>query len=107
MEAVPIRWKSQNFPVAIPRVKTKKTAPDPIPEIQVVETEPSADDYLISLPEACKFLDISDATIRRYIKAGKIPAYNFGKEYKFKISELTDFVDSNRVNGKSESRKTG
>jgi excisionase family DNA binding protein len=81
--------------------------PDAIPEIQVVETDPTADDYLISLPEACKFLDISDATIRRYIKNGKIPAYNFGKEYKFKISELTNFVDSTRVNGKSEPRKTG
>lgn len=81
--------------------------PDVIPEIQVVETGPTADDYLISLPEACKFLDISDATIRRYIKTGKIPAYNFGKEYKFKIAELTNFVDSARVNGKTESRKTG
>lgn len=81
--------------------------PDAIPEIQVVETGPTADDYLISLPEACKFLDISDATIRRYIKIGKIPAYNFGKEYKFKISELTDFVNSARINGKAEARKTG
>lgn len=85
----------------------KKPEPDPIPEIQVVETAPSADDYLISLPEACKFLDISDATIRRYIKSGRIPAYNFGKEYKFKISELSDFIDSNRVPAKTESRKIG
>ena len=85
----------------------KKPAPDPIPEIQVVEAGPTADDYLNSLPQACKFLDISDATIRRYIKNGKITAYNFGKEYKFKISELTDFVDGSRVNGKSETRKTG
>ncbi|MBM4317559.1 MAG: helix-turn-helix domain-containing protein [Deltaproteobacteria bacterium] len=46
-------------------------------------------------------------SIRRYIKTGKIPAYNFGKEYKFKISELTDFVDSTRVNGKVHSPKTG
>lgn len=85
----------------------KKPEPDPIPEIQVVETAPSADDYLVSLPEACKFLDISDATIRRYIKNGKLPAYNFGKEYKFKISELSVFIDSNRVDAKAASRKTG
>ena len=85
----------------------QKPEPDTIPEIQVIEAAPSADDYLISLPEACKFLDISDATIRRYIKNGKIPAYNFGKEYKFKISELTNFVDSSRVKSNGRSRKTG
>lgn len=85
----------------------KKPELDAIPEIQVVDASPTADDYLISLPEACKFLDISDATIRRYIKSGKLPAYNFGKEYKFKISELADFIDSNRVNAKTEARKTG
>ena len=51
----------------------KKPEPDAIPAIEVVESEPSADDYLISLPEACKFLDISDATIRRYIKECQVP----------------------------------
>jgi excisionase family DNA binding protein len=76
----------------------KKAPPeDPMPAIDVVSSEPTPDDHLISLPEACKLLDISDATIRRYIKDGKIPAYNFGKEYKFKIPELMEFVDSTRV----------
>lgn len=74
--------------------------PEAIPAIEVVQEAPRAADHLISLPEACKFLDISDATIRRYIKDGKIPAYNFGKEYKFKISELASFIDSTRVQAK-------
>ena len=65
-------------------------------------------DYLISLPEACKFLDVSDATLRRYIKDGKVPAYNFGKEYKFKIQELSRFIDSTRVEAKvGKSKKAG
>ena len=85
----------------------KKVPPeDPVPAIEVVHGLPAVEDYLISLPEACKFLDISDATIRRYIKGGKFPAYNFGKEYKFKIQELAKFVDSTRVDIKSSrSRK--
>jgi excisionase family DNA binding protein len=58
---------------------------------------PRTEDSLVSLPEACKFLDISDATLRRYIKVGKVPAYNFGKEYKFKLQDLAEFVDSARV----------
>lgn len=85
----------------------KKHPPeDSIPAIEVVQAAPPPDDYLISLPEACKLLDVSDATIRRYIKEGKVPAYNFGKEYKFKVQELMEFIDSSRVEIKpSRSRK--
>ena len=75
----------------------KAPAIDKIPAIEVVQNPPKVDDNLISLQEACKLLDISEATIRRYIKSGKIPAYNFGKEYKFKIKELTNYIDSTRV----------
>jgi excisionase family DNA binding protein len=81
----------------------RKPLEDVIPEIEVVHDVPRVDDYLISLPEACRFLDVSDATIRRYIKGGKIPAYSFGKEYKFKIQELSEFVDSSRVGPKKVS----
>ena len=80
----------------------KRTPPeDLMPSIEVVCEKPAADDYLISLSEACKFLDVSDATLRRYIKDGKVPAYNFGKVYKFKIQELSEFIDSSRVAPKS------
>jgi excisionase family DNA binding protein len=79
----------------------KKVPPeDAMPAIEVIHEAPQTDDYLISLPEACKLLAISDATIRRYIKSGKIPAYNFGKEYKFKVKDLSDFVESCRVESK-------
>ena len=87
----------------------KSTPPiDPIPSIEVIHELPAIADYLISLPEATKFLSVSDATIRRYIKSGRVPAYNFGKEYKFKVKELSDFVDSCRVTPKSSrARRTG
>lgn len=80
----------------------KKVPPqDPIPEIELVPEAPKTDDYLISMAEARKFLDISDATLRRYIKSGKVPAYCFGKEYKFKLAELSRFVDASRVEVKA------
>ena len=85
----------------------KKVPPeDKVPSIEVIDEEPSADDHLISLPQACKFLDISDATLRRYIKDGKVPAYNFGKEYKFKIQELYAFIESTRVEFKKPEKAT-
>lgn len=71
-----------------------------LPAIEVVSESPKHSDWVISLPEACRFLDISDATIRRYIKSGKLPAYNFGKEYKFRIDELSRFIESTRVDHK-------
>jgi excisionase family DNA binding protein len=84
----------------------KRPAIDPIPEIRVSSAAPSPQASLVSLPEACRLLDISDATMRRYIKDGKLPAYNFGKEYKFKVQELADFVDSRRISAR-QLRKSG
>jgi excisionase family DNA binding protein len=85
----------------------KKAPPeDSMPAIEVASEVPRADDSLVSLPEACKFLDISDATLRRYIKDGKVPAYNFGKEYKFKLGELAAFIDSTRVENRKVERQT-
>ncbi len=72
-------------------------SPDPIPAIELIDEMPSSIDTLVSLSEACQFLNISDATLRRYIKAGKLPAYNFGKEYRFKLRELSKFIESSRV----------
>jgi excisionase family DNA binding protein len=84
----------------------KKPPPiDPMPSIEVVHDAPPSEAYLVSLPEACKFLDVSDATLRRYIKGGKVPAYNFGKEYKFKLQELAAFVDSMRVEPRAGSSR--
>ena len=87
----------------------KKAPPeDTMPSIEVVHGAPKATDYLISLPEACKLLDVSDATIRRYIKDGRVKAYNLGKEYKFKIQELSAFIESSRVEPKGgRARKVG
>ena len=95
-------------------LKGLKNAPlaDPMPSIEVVDEEPRADDYLISLPQARKFLDVSDATFRRYIKDGRVRVYNFGKTNKFMIQDLTEFVKSTRVENKkpeksSRTRRTG
>jgi len=70
---------------------------DVFPSIEVIQDAPSSDDYLISLPEACRFLDVSDSTLRRYVKDGRVPAYTFGKEYKFKLEELHQLVHDSRV----------
>lgn len=43
---------------------------------------------LMTLQEACAFLQISESTMRRYIKAGKVKYQKVGKDYRFKKSDI-------------------
>ncbi len=43
---------------------------------------------LMTLQEACAFLGISESTMRRRIKDGKIKYTKEGKDYRFKKSEI-------------------
>ncbi len=47
---------------------------------------------LMTLQEACDFLDISESTMRRRIKAGKLKFIKEGKDYRFKKSEIVKLV---------------
>ncbi|MGN1398520.1 MAG: helix-turn-helix domain-containing protein [Erysipelotrichaceae bacterium] len=50
----------------------------------------------IGIEEAAKYLDVKVATIRKWIKDKKIPAHKIGKLWKFKITELDDWVKSGK-----------
>jgi excisionase family DNA binding protein len=43
---------------------------------------------LMTLQEVCNFLKISESTMRRYIKAGKVKYTKEGKDYRFKKSDI-------------------
>lgn len=43
---------------------------------------------LMTLQEACKFLNISESTMRRRIREGKVKYSKEGKDYRFKKSEI-------------------
>lgn len=47
-----------------------------------------ANSDLMTLQEACEFLNISESTMRRKIKAGKVDFVKNGKDYRFKKSEI-------------------
>jgi excisionase family DNA binding protein len=54
-------------------------------------------DKWISLEEAADYLSVNKDTIRNWIKKGTgIPARKIGKLWKFKKSELDDWVESGR-----------
>ena len=80
------------------------------PKIRYVQSElersnmnPVTNDILnqtecwIGVEEAAKFLNVKPATVREWIKKGTgIPAKKIGKQWKFKISELNEWVKSGK-----------
>lgn len=49
-----------------------------------------------SLEEIAEHLGVSKDTIRNWIKKGVIPHRRIGKQFKFRMSEVDDWVDSGK-----------
>ena len=53
-------------------------------------------DNYISIDEAAEYLGIKTVTIRNWIKKEMVPAHKVGKLWKFKRSELDEWVKSGK-----------
>lgn len=53
-------------------------------------------DRLLTIEQVAKKLQVSKMTIYRYIKADRIIAYDLGKEYRIKESDLEKFLEELR-----------
>ena len=51
----------------------------------------------VNLEDVAEHLSLSQDTVRTWIKEGKLPAYKAGKRYKFKISEVDEWLRSGRI----------
>lgn len=51
----------------------------------------------VNLEDIAEHLSVSKDTVRNWIKNGKIPYYKAGKRYKFKISEVDEYVRLGRI----------
>lgn len=49
-----------------------------------------------SLEEIAEHLGVSKDTIRNWIKKGAIPHRRIGKQFRFRISEVDEWVDSGK-----------
>ena len=54
----------------------------------------------VNLEDVAEHLSLSQDTVRTWIKEGKLPAYKAGKRYKFKISEVDEWVRTDRIKDK-------
>ena len=51
-------------------------------------------DKWISVYGAAEYLDVSSVTIYRWLEKGRIPAHRVGKQWRFKLSEIDEWVRS-------------
>ncbi len=51
----------------------------------------------VNLEDIAEHLSVSTDTVRAWIKNGKLPFYRAGKRYKFKISEVDEWLRSGRI----------
>lgn len=63
----------------------------------MLEKKLNYDDNWISLDDAAEYLGVKAITIREWIKKNNgIPAHKIGKQWKFKRSELDEWVKSGK-----------
>ena len=51
----------------------------------------------VNLEDIAEHLSVSTDTVRTWIKNGKLPVYRAGKRYKFKISEVDEWVREGKI----------
>ena len=50
----------------------------------------------ISIEDAATYLNIKSVTLRKWVKEKDVPAHKIGKQWKFKRSELDEWIDSGK-----------
>lgn len=61
------------------------------------------DDKILGVEELSKFFGVSDQTIWRWCKAGKLPAFKIGSQWKIRQSDLNKIINQ-KINRKSQSQ---
>ena len=51
----------------------------------------------VNLSDIAEHLSVSQDTIRNWIKSGKLPYYKAGKQYKFRISEVDQWLTEGKI----------
>lgn len=63
----------------------------------VYDSDDSRQGKLLTLTEAARFLNLSQQTVSRHVRSGRIKAYLLGKRYRFKAEDLEAFLQSAKV----------
>jgi excisionase family DNA binding protein len=64
----------------------------------------ASDEQFLSLEDVAARLQVSDQTVRRWIKSGKLTAYKPGLEYRIREADLEEFLRAREVRPKAPRR---
>jgi excisionase family DNA binding protein len=59
----------------------------------------AVEENYLKLREIAERLQVSDRTVTRWIKDGKLRAYKFANEYRITETDLKDFLERHRIGG--------
>ena len=59
-------------------------------------------DKWFNIEHIADYLSITEDTARTWVREGKLPAYKVGKRYKFKLSEIDEWVRTGRIRDDKE-----
>ena len=57
---------------------------------------PMGNENWSTIDEVADYLRVTKDTIRAWIRESKIPSYRVGKQYRFKLSEIDEWVKSGK-----------
>ena len=57
----------------------------------------ASEEQFLSLEDVASRLQVSDQTVRRWVKSGKLTAYKPGLEYRIREADLQRFIEAHRV----------
>jgi len=60
-------------------------------------SEMNLNEKWVNLEDIADYLSVSKDTVRTWMREGKLPVYRAGKRYKFKISEVDEWVREGRI----------
>ena len=61
-------------------------------------------EHLLSVDEICDYLGVKRDTVYKLISKHNLPAYRVGRLWKFKLSEVVEWVKNRAVNTSSEKK---
>lgn len=63
----------------------------------ITNTTQDSTEKWVNLEDIAEHLSVSTDTIRAWLKSGKLPVYRAGKRYKFKISEVDEWLREGKI----------
>ena len=59
-------------------------------------------DEILKISEVAQLLKVSELTVRRWCKAGKLPAVKLGKHYRIRLQDINKIFEDKKISMKDE-----